>query len=173
MRFIVSLCRDRMMVALLLVAVASAGCMRSPEAKSLAYIASGDLRHGVASLRKTLELNPKHTAAQLRLAQLMAGASDQGVLKDAQHRLQALLQDTSDNPDALHALALTELKLGDTAEAMRHLDMALAAAPQELMIAITLAQAKLQQKDAKGAEAVLVKARSEEHTSELQSLTNL
>src|ERR1017187_7176667 len=119
MRFIVSLCRDRMMVALLLVAVASAGCMRSPEAKSaayieagkrllekkdpvrailqfrnaaqatprnpeahyqisLAYLASGDLRHGVASLRKTLELNPKHTAAQLRLAQLMAGASDQG-----------------------------------------------------------------------------------------------
>jgi tetratricopeptide (TPR) repeat protein len=188
-----------MMVALLLVAVASAGCMRSPEAKSaayieagkrllekkdpvrailqfrnaaqatprnpeahyqisLAYLASGDLRHGVASLRKTLELNPKHTAAQLRLAQLMAGASDQGVLKDAQHRLQALLQDTSDNPDALHALALTELKLGDTAEAMRHLDMALAAAPQELMIAITLSQAKLEQKDAKGAETVLIKA---------------
>ena len=134
---------------------------KNPEAYyqlGLAHLATGDLRNGVASLRKAIELNPKHTAAKLRLAQLMAGASDQGVLKDAQQRLQALLQDTADNPDALHALALTELKLGDTTEAMRHLDMALAAAPQELMIAITLAQARLQNKDVKGAEAVLVKA---------------
>jgi len=89
---------------------------------------------------------------------LEAGAISQGVLQDAQQRLQALLQDTPDDPNALHALALTELKLGDTAEAMRHLDMAIAAAPQELMIAVTLAQAKLEQKDAKGAEAILLKA---------------
>src|ERR1035437_917873 len=199
MRLTLSLCRDRIMVALLLGVLALVGCMRSPEAKSAAYIqagkkllekkdparailqfrnavqatpknpdayyqlglanlAVGDLRNAVAGLRKALELNPKHTAAQLRLAQLMTGVSDQGVLKDAQQRLQALLQDTSDNPDALHALALTELKLGDTTEGMRHVDMALAAAPQELMIAVTLAQAKLQQKVAQAAEAVLVKA---------------
>ena len=199
MRLTVSLYRDRMMVALLLGVLALAGCTRSPEARSAAYIeagkrllekkdparailqfrnaahaspknaeayyqlalaqlAVGDLRNAVAGLRKATELNPKHTGAQLRLAQLMAGASDRGVLKDAQQLLQALLQDSSDNPDTLHALALTELKLGDKAEAMRHLDMALAAAPQEVMIAITLAQAKLQQKDAKGAETVLIKA---------------
>ena len=199
MRLTVSLYRDRMMVALLLGVLALAGCMRSPEARSAAYIeagkrllekkdparailqfrnaahaspknaeayyqlalaqlAVGDLRNAVAGLRKATELNPKHTGAQLRLAQLMAGASDRGVLKDAQQLLQALLQDSSDNPDTLHALALTELKLGDKAEAMRHLDMALAAAPQEVMIAITLAQAKLEQKDAKGAETVLIKA---------------
>jgi Tfp pilus assembly protein PilF len=124
----------------------------------LAYLGAGDLRTGVASLRKAIDLDPKHTAARLRLAQLMAGASDQGVLKDAQQRLQALLEDASDNPDALHALALTELKLGDTAEAMRHLDRAVAYAPQDLMIAITMAQAKLEQKDVKGAEAVLMAA---------------
>jgi tetratricopeptide (TPR) repeat protein len=188
-----------MMVALLLGMLASAGCTRSPEAKSatyievgkrllekkdparailqfrnaakanpkspeanyqlaLAYLAAGDLRNGVGSLRKAIDLNPKHTAAQLRLAQLMVGVNDQAVLKDAQQRLQALLQDKANNPDALHALALTELKLGDASEGMRHLDMALAAAPQELMIAVTLAQAKLGQKDAKGAEAVLLKA---------------
>lgn len=134
---------------------------RNPEAYyqlGLAYLAAGDLRSAVTGLRQAIELDPKHTAARLQLAQLMAGASDQGVLQDAQQRLQALLQDTPDDPDALHALALTELKLGDTADAMRDLDMAVAAAPQDLLIAITLAQAKLQQKDAKGAEAVLVKA---------------
>jgi len=134
---------------------------RNPEAcyqLGLAYLAAGDLRNGVGWLRKAVDLDPKHKAAQLQLARLEAGAISQGVLQDAQQRLQALLQDTPDDPNALHALALTELKLGDTAEAMRHLDMAIAAAPQELMIAVTLAQAKLEQKDAKGAEAILLKA---------------
>src|ERR1022692_4615951 len=199
MRFTLWFCRDRMMVALLLVLLALAGCMRSPEAKSarymeagkkllqkndaprailqfrsaaqvtprnpeiyyqlgIAYLAAGDLRNGVDCLRKTLELNPKHAAAQLRLAQLMASTSDPKWLKDAQQRLQALLQDTPDDPDALHALALAELKLGEPGDAMQLLGRAIAAAPQDVMIAVTLAQAKVQQKDPKGAEEVLRKA---------------
>jgi Tfp pilus assembly protein PilF len=134
---------------------------KNPEAYyqlSLAYLAAGDLQSAVKCLVTAIQLDPKHTAARLELAQLESGASDQGALQDADRRLQALLQEKPDNPDALHALALTELKMGDTAEAMRHLDMAIAAAPQELMIAITLAQAKLEQKDPKGAEAILLKA---------------
>src|ERR1039457_6206136 len=199
MRFTLWFCRDRMMVALLLVVLAAAGCMRSPEAKSarymevgkkllqkndasrailqfrsaaqltprnpeiyyqlgIAYLAAGDLRNGVDCLRKTLGLNPKHAAAQLRLAQLMASTSDPKWLKDAQQRLQALLQDTPDDPDALHALALAELKLGEPDDAMQLLGRAIAAAPQDVMIAVTLAQAKVQQKDPKGAEEVLRKA---------------
>lgn len=199
MRSTVSLCRDLMMVAMLLVVLVSAGCMRSPEAKSTAYIeagkkllekkdparailqfrnaaqaapknaeayyqlskallAVGDLRGGVAGLRKALELNPKHTAAQLRLADLMTNASDPEVLKDAQQRLQALLQDAPQNADALHSLALTELKLGETDAAVQHLGRAMATAPNELVFAVTLAQAKLQQKDLTGAEKVLQKA---------------
>ena len=199
MKFTLSLCRDRMMVALLLGVLAFAGCMRSPEAKSaayieagkkllekkdparailefrnatqatpknaeayyqlaLAYLAAGDLRNGVDCLRKTLGLNPKHAAAQLRLAQFGASTSDPKWLKDAQQRLQALLQDTPDDPDALHALALAELKLGEPDDAMQLLGRAIAAAPQDVMIAVTLAQAKVQQKDPKGAEEVLRKA---------------
>ena len=127
----------------------------------LAYLAAGDARNGVACLRKAIELNPKHRGAQLRLAQLMAGVQDSGVLKDAQERLQALLEGDADDPNALHALALTELKLGETDEGIQHLETALANAPQELMIAITLVQAKLQQRDVKGAEAVLLKVCAE------------
>jgi putative PEP-CTERM system TPR-repeat lipoprotein len=124
----------------------------------LAYLAANDFGKGVASLRKALELNPKHAAAQLRLAQLMTNVDDPGILKDAQQRLQALLQDAPKNAEALHALALTELKLGDPKEAMRHLEQAVSEAPQELVLAATLAVAKLEQKDFKGAEEVLKKA---------------
>ncbi len=126
----------------------------------LAYLARQDYRNAVAGLRQAIALNPKHSAAKLRLAQLMASVSDPGVLKDARQRLQELIEGDPDNPDALHALALTELKLGDASDAMQHLVLALADAStsQELTIAVTLAQAKLQQKDAKGAEDILKKA---------------
>jgi Tfp pilus assembly protein PilF len=126
----------------------------------LAYLARGDYHNAVAGLRQAIALNPKHTAAKLRLAQLMASVADPEVLKDARQRLQELIEGDPDNPDALHALALTELKLGDASDAMQHLVLALADAStsQELTIAVTLAQAKLQQKDAKGAEDVLKKA---------------
>jgi tetratricopeptide (TPR) repeat protein len=124
----------------------------------LAYLAAGDIRQGVFALRKTLELNPKHAAAQFRLAALMTYVDDPVVLKDAQQRLQGLLQDSPQNADALHALALAELKLGEPEDAMQLLERAIAAAPQELMIAVTLARTKVQQKDSKGAEEVLRKA---------------
>jgi len=41
---------------------------------------------------------------------------------------------------------------GDPEGAMKLLDRAMAAAPQELVIAVTMAELKLQQKDASGAE---------------------
>ncbi len=93
----------------------------------LASFAAGDLTQGVAALRKALELNPKHVGAQLRLAELMTNINDPKYLKDAQDSLKALLQDVPQNAEVLHALALTELKLGDSEGAMEHLGRALAA----------------------------------------------
>ena len=195
----VSLRREGSIALLLLAALTSSACVRSPEAKSaasmqagkklleqkdaarailqfrsavqatprnpevhyqlaLAYLAAGDLQNCVASLRRALELNPQHAGARLQLADLMSNASDPDVLKDAQQRLQTLLQDSPQNADALHALALTELKLGDSKGAEQHLEKAIAAAPQELVLAISLAEVKLQQKDTKTAENVLLKA---------------
>ena len=125
---------------------------------SLAYLAAHDLPRGASNLRKTLELNPKHAGAQLRLAELMAGTSDPGMLMDARRRLQALLQETPENAETLHALALTELKLGETESAMQHLERAMTAGPQEILPAVTLAETKLRQGDLKGAEDVLKRA---------------
>jgi tetratricopeptide (TPR) repeat protein len=123
-----------------------------------AFLAAGDAVHGVASLRKSLELNPKQQAAQLLMAQVMVSTNEKDYLQDAQKRLQALLQDAPDNPDALHALALTKLKLGEPADAVRDLGQAMTAAPQSLLISVTLAQVKVQQGDLKSAEEVLQQA---------------
>jgi putative PEP-CTERM system TPR-repeat lipoprotein len=125
---------------------------------SLAYQAAGDAPSTVSTLRKALELNPKHAAAQLRLAQLMATVNDKQVLEDAQQRLKALLKDAPENAAALHTLALTEWKLGESQNALVHLERALASAPQELTIAVNLAEAKIRQNDSKGAEEVLKRA---------------
>src|SRR5262245_5166656 len=48
---------------------------------SLALMAAGDLRNGFVSLHKALDLDPKHTGAQLRYAQLLAETRDPELLK--------------------------------------------------------------------------------------------
>ncbi len=125
---------------------------------SLAYFAAGDLNSGVANLRKTLELNPAHKPAQLRIAQLMSMASDTSLVKEAQERLTKMLTESPDNAEAIQILAFTQVKLGDVDEAVENLGRALALAPQDVMIAVSLSNAKLRQADLKGAEEVLKKA---------------
>jgi tetratricopeptide (TPR) repeat protein len=124
----------------------------------LAYLASGDTQKGLAAIRKAIELDPKHSGARLRLAELMASTHNPDILKDAQQRLRALLQEDQNDPRALHALALTELKLGESGSAIEHLQEAFAAAPQELTVAVTLAAAELKVDNPKGAEKVLKQA---------------
>ncbi len=123
-----------------------------------AFLAAGDVGHGVTSLRKSLELAPKQRDAQLLMARLMTVVDDKTILQEAEQRLRTYLQDSPDDADALHSLALTEFKLGAPEEAIRDLTHAMAAAPQQVVIAATLAQAKLQRGDVKGAEEVLKKA---------------
>ena len=134
---------------------------QNPEAYyqlSLADFTVGDLQNGVASLRKALELNPKHRPAQLRMAQLMAMASDPALVKEAQERLQKLIHETPNDADALHALAFAELKLDEPEAAIQNLGRAMVLAPQNLTLAVSMADAKLKEKDTKGAEEVLKKA---------------
>jgi tetratricopeptide (TPR) repeat protein len=124
----------------------------------IAYLATNDPMKAVGELRRAIALNPKHAGAQLTLAQLLSSVDNPEMLKDAEQRLQLLIRDGPDNPGALHTLGLTELKLGEASDAIRHLQRALAIAPQELTYSVTLAQAKLQQNDLKGAEEALKNA---------------
>lgn len=125
---------------------------------ALAYLTSANFTNGIAALQKTLELNPKHAGAQLRMAQLMVEGGDEEMLNRAQQRIAELLQSDPSNPEVLQTYALTELKIGKVEEALAHLDRAMAAAPQDVTLAALTAQTLLEKKDVKGAEDVLRKA---------------
>jgi tetratricopeptide (TPR) repeat protein len=124
---------------------------------SLAYWGAGDVKMGIISVRKALELSPKHVQAQLWMAKIMSMASDPAIVKDAQQRLEQMLTETPDNVNALQMLAFTELRLGAPANAIGHLGRAMTLMPNDVMIGLALANAKLVQNDATGAEEILRK----------------
>src|SRR5215471_11290841 len=78
----------------------------------LSYLAGNDFNTAAAYFLKATELNPKHTGAQLKVAEMMASSRSKEVLKEAQKRSQGVLNLLPDNVDALNILAITELHLG-------------------------------------------------------------
>ena len=121
---------------------------------------NGTQEHNAAAIafRRCLELNPKHTLAQLRYSQLAAMTNDKELIQDANNRLKGLLQSSGRSAEVLNTLAFTELKLGNLSLAEQTLEQVLAQSPGEVGAAVLLAQAKLTQNDLPGAEAVLKKA---------------
>jgi Tfp pilus assembly protein PilF len=128
---------------------------------ALAYLAMGDYRTAYMSLIHATELDPKHAAAQTKLAEVIgssvASTRDPLALEEAEQRVQSALAIVPGNADALGALGLTEYLLGKPDDAAKHLEAALEKFPQHLESARTLAVIKLNQKDFAGAEAVLQK----------------
>lgn len=127
----------------------------------LAYLESGNAQAAAHELMGAVKLDPKHFAAQLKLAELMAGNANLDVVRQGREKAQEVLADSPNNADALLTLAVTELRLDDSADAVQHLDQALAAVPEHLNSSITLAKVKLQANDAEGAEQVLLKSAAE------------
>jgi len=123
----------------------------------LAALHAGDVRTGALSLRKAVELNPKHSEAQLKLAELMAQGNE-ALVREAESRLLELRNVAPVTPEMLNSLAYTELRLGKGTDAVQTLEELLAKNPGELTSAILLAKAKLTKNDVKGAEEVLQKA---------------
>jgi tetratricopeptide (TPR) repeat protein len=118
---------------------------------------AGDLRTSAVSLKRAVELNPKHAGAQLKIAELMA-QGDEAQVRKAESLLQEMRQTAPVTPEMLDTLAYTELRLGRTNDAVQTLEELLLKSPAELNSAILLARAKLGTKDVKGAEAVLQRA---------------
>jgi putative PEP-CTERM system TPR-repeat lipoprotein len=127
----------------------------------LAYLAMGDYQTAYRTLIHATEVDPKHTAAQLKVAELIgssaASTTDPKTLAEAEQRVQSALAIVPDNADALTALGLTQYLLGKPADAVKHLEAALEKFPQQLQAAKTLAVIKLNQKDFSGAEQILKK----------------
>jgi tetratricopeptide (TPR) repeat protein len=124
----------------------------------LAYLAEGDGDRAASWLRKATELNPKHTAAQLKLAELMATSRAKETVQEAQKRTQDVLALLPEDTDALNVLAFTELRLGQPESAEAHLEQALRKSPSNLKSSIALAQTRLARKDLPGAEEALKQA---------------
>jgi len=124
----------------------------------MAYMGTKDFRSAVAAFRKTLELDPKHVQAQLRIAQMRALTNNPSMLQDADSQLKALMKSGSPTPEMLRTLAFTEFKLHDVDSAMQDLERVLSRSPGELSSSVMLAYAMVKSHDIKGAEEVLQKA---------------
>ncbi len=121
----------------------------------LTYLGAGNRSQAASCFRKATELNPKHAAAQLKLAGMLAAAGDRTAILDAEKRAEAVAADLPNNADALNTLAMTELRLGKPEDAAWHLELALARLPGDLESSALLMRARLSQGDVKGAEEAL------------------
>lgn len=108
--------------------------------------------------RRATEVDPKHKLAQIRLAELLATRNSQKNLEEAEKQGKLAVALAPGDPDALSALALTEIKLGNEPDALRYLEQALQKFPQHLRSSMAIAIIKLRHKDFPGAEQVLKKA---------------
>jgi tetratricopeptide (TPR) repeat protein len=122
---------------------------------AIAQMGMGDLKKGYQLLKKAIELNPNHVEAKSRLAELLAANGNSSSIPEAQKAANEVLALSPDNPEALNALALSELRLGNQHSAEEYLDRALGKFPQDLKIAVLLAKVKITNGDLKGAEQVL------------------
>jgi Tfp pilus assembly protein PilF len=124
----------------------------------LAYLGTGNLLEAARFFRKAIDLNPNHTGAQLKLAEMMVNTRNAGMLEDAAKRLETILANAPDNTEASGTLAIAEWKLGQTEDAAKRLEDTLQRFPKSLQNSVTLAKMKLNQHDLSGAEQVLQKA---------------
>ena len=107
---------------------------------------------------RAAELDPNHTDARVKAAELMAMSSDLTQVAEAEKLLTGLLPSSASNLELLGSLALAEGQLNKPDEAARYLQQALDKTPGHLASSIALAKVKLSQKDPAGAELVLKRA---------------
>ncbi|MBI1791141.1 MAG: tetratricopeptide repeat protein [Acidobacteria bacterium] len=124
---------------------------------ALAHLGLEDYGSAIRSLQKAVELDPKHIASQIKLAELMTAADRSDLLEGARKLAGDVLTLSPDNPDALVAMAVAELRLGKQQDGVAHLQQVLAKVPQHLNSSVLMARVKLAQKDSAGAEEVLLK----------------
>lgn len=118
-------------------------------------LATGDDTTAYEMLTKATQLNPKHAAAQARLAELIAEKGSGRLLAAGKKNADAALQLAPGDPGVLNALALLEVRSGDQREAQKYLDEALAKFPANLQSGVSMAKLKMLANDMPGAEKQL------------------
>ena len=124
----------------------------------LSYLTGNDIKSAAAEFKKATEVNPRHTGAQLKLAELMSRGRDGKSLEEAQKHAQAVLALLPDDSDALNVLAVTDLRLGKPESAQSWLERALRKSPGSVKSWVGLSQVKSARGDIAGAENALLQA---------------
>ena len=125
---------------------------------ALASLERSDWQSAFNSLRKALELNPKHQQAQLKLAELKVASSQRELVEEGQKQLQDLVNTAPPSAEILDFLAASELRLNNPQNAQKHFEEAFAKFPKDLSSAVNLARMRLAKNDRAAAEEVLKKA---------------
>jgi len=120
-----------------------------------ALLAMGNARDAAQQLLKATELNPKHAAAQARLAELMVTSHNPAVQEEARKRARAALDADPSDVAVLDAMAVVEWNREKPQDSEQHLEAALRRVPGHLKSAVMLTNIKLASKDYAGAEEVL------------------
>jgi tetratricopeptide (TPR) repeat protein len=124
----------------------------------LVYLDTRDVRSAIQEFRRAIGLNPKHSGAQLKLAELMTATRNPELIQKAAQSLVDIFGASPSDPEVLDTLALAQWKLGKPEEATQMMEQALKRFPAYLQSSVTLARMKLSRKDWSGAEEVLKKA---------------
>jgi tetratricopeptide (TPR) repeat protein len=123
---------------------------------ALTYIALGDINSAAGNLRRAIDLDPKHAAALSKLADLMSyGSRSKKGWEEARKHAEEAVKLAGPNVEALNALALAELRLGQPDLAEKHLQEALQNFPRSLKAAAAVAGFRVARGDQRGAEKVL------------------
>jgi tetratricopeptide (TPR) repeat protein len=124
----------------------------------LVYLQTNIVNGAIDEFRKVIALNPKHSGAQLKLAELMVASRQKELVEEAATKLHDVLTVSPDDPEVINTLAAAESQLGKTQDAIRRLEESMERFPSHVQSYIVLAHVKLRQKDFAGAEDVLKKA---------------
>jgi tetratricopeptide (TPR) repeat protein len=124
----------------------------------LAALGMRDGNTAFQAFRKAVQLNPKHNAAQLKLAELMVASNRKELVEEAAANMNAVLAASPDNPEAVDTMALAEIQLGKNEDAAKRLEATLEKFPAHLSSSVALARLKLRDRNFPEAEAILKNA---------------
>ncbi len=121
----------------------------------LTYLAMLDVQSAYVNFKKAVELDPKHTGAQSRLAELLSASHDPERLREAGSLASEVLKILPEDVAARNSLAISKFELGEAEGAETALREMLASGTADARTVVNLALMRIYRKDRAGALAVL------------------
>lgn len=120
-----------------------------------AYLQDNKIREAVQAIQEAVKIDPNHTDSNLLMAQLWSRLGGEEQVRDAEGRLETILQTRPNDPEALFAMAIARGRLGSIEDAESLLERALENSPAHLQSAITLARLRMGENEPAVAEKIM------------------